>query len=60
MKYDIHFINPMDSVGIHYALEADCAETAAKISPHMLAASSQWLPEQFKVIKVEKSIYEES
>jgi hypothetical protein len=60
MKYDVHFFNPMNSAGIHYAVEADSLEHAASISPYQLSASSQWLPEQFTVFSVEKSIYEES
>lgn len=60
MKYDINFINPMGHPGTHYALEADSPEEAANQSPQWLAASSQWRPDQFKVVSVEKSIYEES
>lgn len=58
MKYDIHFINPVGNPGTHYALEADSPEEAAEQSPHWLAASSQWRPDQFKVISVEESVYE--
>lgn len=60
MKYDIEFINPMGSPGIHYALEADTPEEAAEQSPHWLASSSQWRPDQFTVTSVKVSIYEEN
>lgn len=59
MKYDIDYINPMGNPGVHYALEANSAEEAAQQSPHWLAASSQWRPDQFQVTAVRISIYEE-
>lgn len=60
MKYDIEFINPMGNPGTLYALEADSPEDAAAQSPHWLAASSQWRPDQFKVTSVKVSIYEDA
>jgi hypothetical protein len=60
MKYDLEFINPLGNPGTHYAFEAETIEEAETLSPHWLSASSQWRPEQFKIVSVKKSIYEEN
>lgn len=57
-RYDIDFINPMGNPGTHYAFEAESEEQAREQSPHWLAASSQWRPDQFKVTAVRPSIYQ--
>lgn len=59
MKYDVEFINPMGNGGIHYAVIADSPEEAIEKSPHLLAASSQWRPDQFTILSAKISIYEE-
>lgn len=60
MKFDVEYINPLGNPGTHYAVEAFSIEEAEQISPEYLAASSQWRPEQFKIISAKISIYEEN
>lgn len=59
MKYDLEFINPLGNTGTHYAFEAESPEEALAASPHWLAASSQWRPDQFKIVSIKQSIYNE-
>lgn len=59
MKFDIEYINPMNNPGTCYAVEADTPEEACVRTPYLLAASSQWYPDQFTVLSAKISIYEE-
>lgn len=59
MKFDITFNNPMGNPGILYKIEADTPEEACGQAPHLLAASSQWHPEQFTVLTAKLSKHED-
>lgn len=54
-RFDVDFINPRGNPGTFMGLEAVSVEEALERTPHMLAASSQWKPEQFKIACVRLS-----
>lgn len=53
--YDIEFTNPMGWPGTLHSLEANSEEDAIKNAPIMLSASSQYTPDQFKIVSVKLS-----
>lgn len=55
--FDVDYTNPLNNPGTLYAIIADGPEDAARQTPYRLAASSQWRPNQFKVLAVRVSIY---
>lgn len=57
MLYDVTYIGPNGSCGVHYAVIADSEEHAAKLSPLMLTYSSAFSPTDYVVINVIPSIY---
>ena len=60
MKFDVELISPSGFKETHYAVVANTPEEAAIISPILLTISSSWKPEDFKVISVKISQYEDS
>lgn len=60
MKYDIEYVNPLNNLGIMYAVVANSPQEACDIAPYWLAASSHWRPDQFTVLSAKISIYEDN
>lgn len=58
IKFDIEFINPMGNAGVLYEISASSPQEAIEKAPQMLAASSQWRPDQFIIISVKISKHE--
>ena len=50
--WDVTYQSPVGITGIHYAVQAETAQEAAKTSPVMLSYGTPWTPEQFVVLTV--------
>lgn len=59
IKFDVECINPLNHQEIFYGFEAESPQEACDQVPYWLAVSSQWKPDQFKVISAKLSIQEE-
>lgn len=59
MRFDIEYLNPKNNPGTLYAIKCENEEEAALLAPILITASSQWKPEDIKIISVKKSIYAE-
>lgn len=55
LHFDVEFINPLGYPGTLVALCSDSVEKALSEAPFWLSASSQWRPDQFKVVSAKLS-----
>lgn len=59
MKFDVSYINPLGNPGTFMEFPCESVEEVVRLTPFWLAASSQWSPEQFKVVSVKLSSNQE-